>query len=238
MVGIVLDRTLSIAVYRLFQESLTNIIRHADASTVQVDLKHEGGLFSMQIQDDGKGIDPGRAIKPKSFGLIGMQERVRELLLDLSMPGRGGMDTLRQLKSEYPQLPVLILSIYPEEQYAVRALKDGAAGYLTKESAPEELVEAIRKAARGRKYVSPTLAEMLADDLATDQEKLPHETLSDREYQVMLMLASGHTVSEIADQLSLSVKTISTNRARLLRKMGMKTNAEITYYAIRNGLVA
>lgn len=159
------------------------------------------------------------------------------VVLDLAMPGRGGIDTLRQLKREDPELPVLILSIYPEEQYAVRALRDGASGYLTKESAPDELVGAIRKAAQGRKYVSPALAERLALDLEADGTELPHETLSNREYQVMLMLSSGRTVSEIADELALSVKTISTNRARLLKKMRMKTNAELTYYAVKQGLV-
>ncbi len=158
------------------------------------------------------------------------------VLLDLAMPGRGGMDTLRQLKRELPDIPVLILSIYPEDQYAVRALKDGAAGYLTKESAPDELVSAIRKAAQGRKYVSAGLAEKLAQDLEHADQPL-HQSLSNREYQVMLMLASGKTVGEIAEELSLSVKTISTNRARLLKKMGMKTNAEVTYYAIKRGLV-
>ena len=159
------------------------------------------------------------------------------VLLDLAMPGRGGIDTLRQLKREKPGLPVLILSIYPEDQYAVRALKEGAAGYLTKESAPEELVKAIRKAAKGGKYVSPALAERLAYELETNADKPPHERLSDREYQVMLMLASGKTVGQIAEELSLSVKTVSTNRARLLRKMGMKTNAELTYYAVKRQLV-
>jgi two-component system invasion response regulator UvrY len=153
------------------------------------------------------------------------------------MPGRGGIDTLKELKIEKPKLPVLVLSIYPEEQYAVRALKAGASGYLTKESAPEELIEAIRKVSQGRKYVSAALAESLAFHVGENSEKPLHETLSNREYQVILMLASGKTVKEIADDLSLSVKTISTNRVRALRKMGMKNNAEITYYAIKHGLV-
>ncbi len=159
------------------------------------------------------------------------------VLLDLAMPGRGGMDTLRRLKNDYPDLPVLILSIYPEDQYAVRALKEGAAGYLTKERAPEELVFAIRKAARGGKYVSASLAERLAFDLSRDGSKAPHETLSDREYQIMLMLASGKAVSEIGKELSLSVKTISTHRARLLKKMDMHSNAELTQYAFHNKLI-
>ena len=159
------------------------------------------------------------------------------VLLDIAMPGRGGLDTLKLLKLEYPKIPVLILSIYPEEQYAMRALKAGASGYLTKESAPEELIAAIRKLSQGGKYISSSLAEKLALRLETDPSKPIHETLSDREYQVMLMIASGKTVKKIADQLSLSVKTISTNRARALRKMGMNNNSEFTYYAIKHGLV-
>jgi len=159
------------------------------------------------------------------------------ILLDLSMPGRSGIDTLKALKIEKPGLPVLVLSMYPEEQYAIRALKAGAAGYLTKESAPEELIEAIRKVSRGGRYISASLAEGLASHVERNSEKPVQETLSDREYQVMLMIASGKTVTEIANELSLSVKTISTNRVRALRKMGMKTNAELTYYAIKHGLV-
>jgi DNA-binding NarL/FixJ family response regulator len=159
------------------------------------------------------------------------------VLLDLAMPGRGGMETLRQLKKERPGLPVLILSIYEEDLYALRALKAGAAGYLTKDGAPDELVVAIRKVAAGGRYIRASLAERLAEEIAGGAERPPHERLSDREYQVMRMLASGKTVGRIADELSLSVKTISTNRARLLRKMGMDTNAELTYYAVKHGLV-
>ena len=159
------------------------------------------------------------------------------VLLDIAMPGRGGLDTLVQIKRERPDLPVLMLSMYPEEQYAVRTLRAGASGYLTKGSAPEELIAAIRKVSRGGKYVSSSLAEVLAFHLEKDTQKPVHEMLSDREYQVMLMIASGKTVTEIADELSLSVKTISTNRTRMLRKMRMKTNAEITYYAIKQCLI-
>ena len=159
------------------------------------------------------------------------------VLLDIAMPGRGGLDTLKQLKHEKPELPVLVLSMYPEEQYAIRAFKAGASGYLTKESAPEELISAIRKVTQGGKYVSSSLAEKLAFNLETDTEKPLHEMLSDREYEVIIMIASGKTVKEIADKLSLSVKTISTHRVRALKKMGMKNNAEITYYAIKQGLV-
>ena len=159
------------------------------------------------------------------------------VLLDISMPGRGGLDVLKQLKDEKPGLPVLILSIYPEEQYAVRALKAGASGYLTKESAPDELIAAIRKISQGRKYVSASLAEKLAFDMEIDSKKPPHEMLSDREYQVMCMIAKGNTIKEIACELSLSVKTISTYRSRILVKMIMKGNAELTHYAIKNRLI-
>ena len=169
-------------------------------------------------------------------------EKVRKsnfdvVLLDISMPGRSGLDILKELKSERPKLPVLVLSMYPEEQYAVRVLRAGAAGYLTKESAPDELVVATRKVAQGKKYVSPSLAEKLAFDLEMDSTRPPHEVLSDREYQVLCMIASGKTVGEIAENLALSTKTISTYRARILEKMNMKNNAELTHYAIQNKLV-
>ena len=159
------------------------------------------------------------------------------VLLDISMPGKSGLDILKDLKSIKPKLPVLILSMHPEEQYAVRVLKSGASGYLTKGSAPDELITAIRKVSLGGKYVSSVLAEKLAFNLEKDVEKPIHETLSDREFQVMCMIASGKVISEIAEELLLSVKTISTYRARILEKMKMKNNAEITYYAIKNGLV-
>ncbi len=159
------------------------------------------------------------------------------LVLDISMPGRSGFDILRELKHERPKLPILVLSMHSEDQFAVRTLKAGAAGYLTKESAPEELVQAIRKVVEGGKYISPSLAEKLAYDLESGTEKPPHETLSDREFQVMRMIASGKTVKEIADELSLSVKTVSTYRARILEKMNLKTNAELIHYAVQNQLV-
>lgn len=144
---------------------------------------------------------------------------------------------MKQLRIAKPAIPVLILSMYPEDQYAVRAIKAGAAGYLSKESAPEELIGAIKKVAMGGKYVSSGLAEKLVGHLGPDTEKQDHTLLSDREYQVMIMIASGKTVKEIGEELSLSVKTISTNRTRALKKMGMKNNAEMTYYAIKMGLV-
>ncbi len=159
------------------------------------------------------------------------------ILLDISLPGRNGIDILKQLKKERPRLPVLILTMHPEEQYAIRALKAGASGYLTKESTPDELITAIRKVSAGGKYVSSSLAETLAYELGRMDEKAPHETLSDREYQIMLLIASGKTVTEIAESLSLSIKTVSTYRSRILEKMRMKNNAELTYYAIKNQLV-
>lgn len=159
------------------------------------------------------------------------------VLLDISMPGLHGLDIIRQLKNEKPGLPVLILSIHPEEQYAVRAFRAGASGYLTKESAPDELLAAIRKVSIGGKYVSSSLAERLASDLETGAEQLPHETLSDREYQVMCMIAVGKTVTKIAEELSLSAQTVSTYRSRILGKMRMRNSAELTYYAIKNRLV-
>jgi two-component system invasion response regulator UvrY len=159
------------------------------------------------------------------------------VLLDINMPGKSGMDVLRQLKHEKPRLPVLMLTMYPEEQYAVRALKAGASGYLTKESIPDELISAIRKVASGRKYISASLAEKLAYDLDVDTEVPLHETLSDREYEVMCLIAKGETVKTIGDKLCLSIKTISTYRTRILEKMKMKKNAELMHYAIRHRLV-
>ncbi len=159
------------------------------------------------------------------------------LLLDISMPGRSGLEILKEIKSELPKLSILILTMHPEEQYAVRVLRAGASGYLTKESAPDELIEAIRKVSDGGKYISSTLAEKLAFNLEIDTGKPFHQTLSDREFEVMCMISSGKTVTEIADEMSLSVKTISTYRTRILDKMRMKTNAELTYYSIKNDLV-
>jgi two-component system invasion response regulator UvrY len=159
------------------------------------------------------------------------------IILDLKMPGMDGLDVLKQLKIEKPRIPVIILTVHPEAQYALRILRAGASGYLTKESVSDELITAIRKVHRGGKYISPSLAEKIAFALDTDSEKMFHETLSDREYQVMYMIASGKTVTEIAEELSLSVKTISTYRARILEKMNMKTNAELTRYAFQNNLI-
>ena len=159
------------------------------------------------------------------------------VILDITMPDRGGLDVLKELKQQYPKLPVLILSMHPEDQYAIRCLKAGAAGYITKGNEPEELLKAVRKIITGGKYVSPALGEKLAFRLETETEKSLHETLSDREYQVMLMIGSGSTISDIAERLSLSVKTIGTYRARILQKMGMKNNADLAHYAVQNRLI-
>jgi DNA-binding NarL/FixJ family response regulator len=158
-------------------------------------------------------------------------------LLDVSMPNRNGIDTLKQLKKEFPRLPVLILSMHPEEQYAVRALKAGASGYLTKQSAPEQLVTAIRQVASGKKYVSPAVAQQLVEALSEDSNKLPHERITDREYQVLVMIATGKTQAQIAEKLNLGVATVSTYRARLLEKMSLKSTAELIRYGLEHGLV-
>ena len=158
------------------------------------------------------------------------------IVLDITMPDRSGLDALRTLRCERPTLPVLMLSMHPEGQYAVRVLKAGAAGYMTKESAPAELVKAIRKVCDGGKYVSSSMAEQLASALG-GRDNPPHNTLSDREYQVMCLIVKGFTVTEIAEQLKLSVKTISTYRTRVLKKLNLKNNIELTHYAIRNRLV-
>ncbi|WP_319408379.1 response regulator transcription factor [uncultured Desulfosarcina sp.] len=159
------------------------------------------------------------------------------ILLDLTMPGMDGLDVLKQLKIEKPHIPVVILTIHPESQYALRILKAGASGYLTKASADDELIEAIHKVHRGGKYINPSLAEKIAFALDQDTHKLPHEALSDREYQVLCLIGSGKTVSQVADGLALSVKTVSTYRARILEKMHMENSAELIHYAVQNGLV-
>ena len=159
------------------------------------------------------------------------------LVLDISMPGKDGLEVLKEVRARYLRLPILMLSMFSEEQYATRVLKAGASGYLTKESAPDVLITAVRKAARGERYVSPSLAEKLASGLTEDLRKQPHERLSDREYQIMRLIASGKRMKEIAHLLSLGPTTISTYRARILEKMGMASNAELTLYASQNNLL-
>jgi two-component system, NarL family, invasion response regulator UvrY len=159
------------------------------------------------------------------------------ILLDIGMPGMPALEVLKQVKNERPRLPVLVLSMYPEDQYAVRFIRAGASGYLTKESAPEELITAIRKITAGRKYITSSVAEKLADEVEPDAEKPAHHTLSDREFEVFRLIASGKTVKQIADDLFLSVKTISTYRSRILEKMKMKTNAELMHYALKQHML-
>lgn len=159
------------------------------------------------------------------------------ILLDISMPGESGLDALKELRQKQPHLPVLILSFHPEERFAVRALKAGAAGYITKESATEELVQAVRKVAGGGIYVSAALGEQLASELQGKSDKLPHETLTDREFQVMRLFAQGKKSSEIAEQLSVSASTVNTYRVRLLQKMKMQSDVDLSRYAVEHGLI-
>jgi DNA-binding NarL/FixJ family response regulator len=159
------------------------------------------------------------------------------VILDITMPGRSGLEVLRDLKAARPKLPVLVLSMHPEDQYARRILKAGASGYMNKEGAPEELVKAVRKVLAGGRYVSPALAEQLAVDLSHDTGQPIHDVLSDREFEVLRMLAAGRTVSQIAEELHLGVTTVSTYRARILEKMNMTTTAELMHYALYNRLI-
>ncbi len=166
-----------------------------------------------------------------------MQERWDVAILDLTMPGRSGLSLLAEIKRQQPALPVLILSMYPEDQFAIRLLKAGAAGYMTKESAPDELVGAVRKAVAGGRYITAALADRMAALLVNDAAQAPHEKLSDREFLVLNLIASGKPVGEIARELCLSVKTVSTYRARLLVKMGMANNAQLVHYAFQNQML-
>lgn len=159
------------------------------------------------------------------------------LLLDMSMPGRSGIELIKLVKAERPQLPILVLTMHAEEQYAVRAFKAGASGYLTKESAPLELVSAARKVASGGLYVSPTTAERMAISLVHPLEALPHQRLSDREFEVFRMIVAGSSISEVADRLVLSVKTVSTHKTRILQKMQMQSQTELIHYAIKHNLI-
>jgi len=165
------------------------------------------------------------------------KEKWDVVILDITMPGRNGLELLKEIKRSRPKLPVLVLSMHPEDQFAVRMLKTGAAGYLTKESAGEELVGAINKVVAGGRYISPSLAERMASYLDIDVHKAPHERLSDREFLILRMIASGKSVGQIAKELSLSVSTVSTYRGRILEKTDMKNNAELTHYAVQKGLV-
>lgn len=192
------------------------------------------------LEEDDEALDIGEA-----GDAIAALESVRSqhwdlVLLDIRLPGRSGVEVLKQIKSEKPGLPVLILSSYPESQYAVRLIRAGAAGYLSKETLAETLVEAVRTVAKGRRYISPEVAELLASNLnrnLDDNDGARHDVLSNREYQIFLELASGIRPSDIADRLSVSIKTVATHRARILKKMGMENNAELTLYASRHQLL-
>jgi two-component system invasion response regulator UvrY len=189
------------------------------------------------VSDEFRGAAFGEASDARQ-ALEQLRKKAWDLaLIDINLPGKNGLDLLKELKAQWPKLPVLVLSGHPEDQFAVRVLKAGAGGYMTKESAPEELAKAIRKILGGGRYVSPALAEKLALGVRKDLTRTPHETLSDREYEVMSRIALGKTVTEIGEELSLSAKTISTYRARVLEKLDVKNSAEIVQYAIRNGLV-
>jgi len=185
-------------------------------------------LQPIKIDEAGNGQEAMSKVWKSEYDLV---------VLDIKMPGKSGLDVLKEIKHHQPRLPVIILSMHPEEQFAIRAIRAGASGYLTKECAGDELVLAIRKALKGERYISGSLAEILAGDLDSDSEKPRHEILSDREFQVMLMIASGKPVGAIAKELCLSAKTISSYRTNILLKTGMKNNAEITHYAIQNNLV-
>lgn len=185
-------------------------------------------LQPVNVDEAGNGQEAVSKVRKGEYDLV---------VLDIKMPGKSGLDALKEIKQHRPKLPVLILSMHPEEQFAIRAIRAGASGYLTKECAGDELALAIRKALKGERYISGSLAQILAGELDSDPEKPPHEILSDREYQVMLMIASGKPVGAIAKELCLSVKTISSYRANILLKTKMKNNAEITHYAIQNKLV-
>lgn len=164
------------------------------------------------------------------------QDRWDALVLDINMPGRHGLDVLQAVRDVQPGLPVLVLSVHPEDQYAMRVLKAGASGYMNKDAAPDELVQAIQKVVAGGKYISPSLAEKLAFEISGNAEREPHEKLSDREYRVLVMIGAGRSVGQIADDLALSVKTISTYRSRVLEKMNLSTNADMIRYVIDHNL--
>jgi PAS domain S-box-containing protein len=317
-----LDPARATAVFRIFQEAVANIVRHAEASHIAVRLVQSPNAVLLEVVDNGKGIARRQITDRNSLGIVGMRERarlwggyvtinstpdvgttvtiwipheaapleegtgavtrvlvaddhatVREgirrfladttdlvvareawtapeifaavaegacdvVLLDISLPGRDGLDILKELKQRYPPLPVLMFSVYAEEQYAIRALKTGAAGYITKNSEPEALIAALRKVTRGGRYVSASLAERLAEEITTDTDKPLHATLANREYQVLLMLGEGKTVKEIAETLALSVKTVSTYRMRILRKLHLRTTADLIRYVLSEQLLS
>jgi len=209
---------------------VTKILIADDHPVVRAGLKEllTGALGKVAFAEAKTALEALEQVGKEDWSLV---------ILDVSMPGRSGIDILGEVKTTRPKLPVLMLSMHPEEQFARRALKAGASAYMTKETVPEELVKAVRKVLAGGRYVSASLAEKLASDLQEPADRPPHEILSDREFQILQMIASGKTVTNIAEELSLSVKTISTYRARMLEKTGMKNTAELIRYAIQNQLV-
>ena len=220
--------------------------------TVPVAESHGGQLIKVLIVDDHRLVREGlKKILAETRDIVvageadGGHEALQKtrktdydvIILDISMAGKSGIEVLDELKKEKPKSQVLIVGMHPEEQYALRAMKSGAAGYLTKESTPAELIDAIHRVAAGKRYLTPAIAEYLALAVQTDGSKPLHEKLSNREYQIFCMIAKGKTVSGIATDLILSSKTVSTYRARVLQKMGMKNNSELIYYAVKNDLV-
>lgn len=208
--------------------------------------------FSVLIADDHKIVRHGlKRILEDEFSevIIGEASRDTEIaeqlekskwdlvILDISMPGKSGLEVLKDIKATHPQIPVLILSMYPEEQFALRVMKSGASGYIRKDSAPEKLVDAVKEILEGKKYISPTVMEILSDDVKKAGKVELSEILSDREYEIFMLIAQGKTVSEIAKILSLSVKTVSTHRTHILEKTKLKNNADIVLYAVRNKLL-
>jgi len=185
-------------------------------------------VYVGRVDEASSGAEAMERLRNAVFDLV---------ILDISMPGKDGLDVLKDIKTLYPKLPVIMLSIQQERQYAVRAFKAGASACLNKAGSPEELLEAIRQVAAGHSYISKAVGEALLEDVTGTQEGLPHRHLSDREYQVFLLLASGKTLTEISEQLALSVKTVSTYRARLLEKMGMQNNSQLTHYAFQYNLI-
>ena len=200
--------------HAIIRQGLKQIL--SDTDDLEVTGEADGGVKALQM------------IRDNCYDVV---------LMDVSMPDRNGIDSLKLIKKEFAKLPVLMLSMHPEEQYAIRALRAGAAGYLSKQGAPEQLVTAIRQVASGKKFVSAAVAEELANSIGEDFDKPAHEKLSDREYQTLCMIASGKTLTQIAEQLNLSVKTVSVYRARLLEKMKLRNNAELTHYGLKHGLV-
>jgi len=194
------------------------------------------GVVRVLLDEYPKGVMTEASNAPQTMEAVWNQP-LDLVILDLSLPGRGGLELLKEIKTARPGLPVLIFSGHPEDQFAIRVLKAGAAGYLAKDSPPALVIQAVRLTIAGKKFISAATAEHLATDLTVDSDKLPHELLSDREYDILLRIASGQTVGEIAATLNLSVKTVSTYRTRILQKMGKQNNSELIQYAIRAKLV-